>query len=216
MTLQVLPLLALGWSPIAVPPPAAAVTRGGLLIGASAAGASSGQMVDGARIGPPPDMPSMLLNQRIVYLGLPLSAQVTELIIGQLLYLQYDSSEKPITMYINSPGTTLEVPTETPQLHAPAHCGSLPRPHLRTHLRVLPPRLSPPPASQRLSHPSLRSHAAPPPLALALVHSPSCRTAGRSASRRRPSRSPTPWGVSSTSLAHTAASVSGASSRLWV
>ncbi|EOD13717.1 putative endopeptidase Clp [Emiliania huxleyi CCMP1516] len=108
MTLQVLPLLALGWSPIAVPPPAAAVTRGGLLIGASAAGASSGQMVDGARIGPPPDMPSMLLNQRIVYLGLPLSAQVTELIIGQLLYLQYDSSEKPITMYINSPGTTLE------------------------------------------------------------------------------------------------------------
>lgn len=173
MTLQVLPLLALGWSPIAVPPPAAAVTRGGLLIGASAAGASSGQMVDGARIGPPPDMPSMLLNQRIVYLGLPLSAQVTELIIGQLLYLQYDSSEKPITMYINSPGTTLEVPTETPQLHAPAHCGSLPRPHLRTHLRVLPPRLSPPPASQRLSHPSPLSRRTtaprPRPRPLALV-----------------------------------------------
>jgi len=65
-------------------------------------------MVDGARIGPPPDMPSLLLNNRIVYLGLPLVAQVSELIITELLYLQYDSTEKPVLMYINSPGTTTE------------------------------------------------------------------------------------------------------------
>lgn len=65
-------------------------------------------MIDGARLGPPPDIPSVLLNQRIVYLGTPITAQVTELIISELLYLQYDSNEKPVIMYINSPGTTTE------------------------------------------------------------------------------------------------------------
>eukprot|EP00966_Prymnesium_polylepis_P175647 4065173-Prymnesium_polylepis.1 len=39
---------------------------------------------------------------------MPINAAVTELIIGELLYLQYDSNSKPITMYINSPGTTTE------------------------------------------------------------------------------------------------------------
>ena len=53
-------------------------------------------------------MPSLLLNNRIVYLGMPINAAVTELIIGELLYLQYDSSVKPCLMYINSPGTTTE------------------------------------------------------------------------------------------------------------
>jgi len=65
-------------------------------------------MMDGARIGPPPDMPSLLLNNRIVYLGMPITSQVTELIIAELLYLQFESEEKPITMYINSPGTSTE------------------------------------------------------------------------------------------------------------
>jgi len=72
-------------------------------------GASSGGgMMDGARIGPPPDMPSLLLNNRIVYLGMPINAAVTELIIGELLFLQYDAPLKPILMYINSPGTSTE------------------------------------------------------------------------------------------------------------
>lgn len=53
-------------------------------------------------------MPSLLLNNRIVYLGMPIAASVTELIIGELLFLQYDNADKPITMYINSPGTTTE------------------------------------------------------------------------------------------------------------
>ena len=69
---------------------------------------TGGGMVDGARIGPPPDMPSLLLNNRIVYLGMPINAAVTELIISELLFLQYDSPAKPIIMYINSPGTTTE------------------------------------------------------------------------------------------------------------
>lgn len=65
---------------------------------------------------PPPDLPSLLLNERIVYLGLPLvspeeykqqlGVDVTELIIAQLLYLQFEDREKPIYMYINSTGTS--------------------------------------------------------------------------------------------------------------
>jgi len=74
----------------------------------SGAPGGGGGMVDGARIGPPPDMPSLLLNNRIVYLGLPITNQVTELIISELLYLQYDNPTKPVIMYINSPGTTTD------------------------------------------------------------------------------------------------------------
>jgi len=63
------------------------------------------QVVDGARIGPPPDLPSLLLNNRIVYLGMPLVSSVTELIVAQLLYLNYESPEKAVYMYVNSVGT---------------------------------------------------------------------------------------------------------------
>jgi ATP-dependent Clp protease protease subunit len=57
---------------------------------------------------PPPDLPSLLLNERIVYLGLPLVPQVTELIVAELLYLQYDNPDKPIKIYINSTGTSYQ------------------------------------------------------------------------------------------------------------
>ena len=65
---------------------------------------------------PPPDLPSLLLKERIIYLGLPLvssddfkrqlGVDVTKLIIAQLLYLQFDASDKPIYFYINSTGTS--------------------------------------------------------------------------------------------------------------
>ena len=65
---------------------------------------------------PPPDLPSLLLKERIVYLGLPLFSDddakrqlgmdVTELIIAQLLFLEFDNAEKPIYFYINSTGTS--------------------------------------------------------------------------------------------------------------
>ncbi|MGF1515017.1 MAG: ATP-dependent Clp protease proteolytic subunit [Elainellaceae cyanobacterium] len=71
---------------------------------------------DAAYRTPPPDLPSLLLKERIVYLGLPLfssddakrqlGVDVTKLIIAQLLYLQFDSAEKPIFFYINSTGTS--------------------------------------------------------------------------------------------------------------
>lgn len=61
---------------------------------------------DAAYRTPPPDLPSLLLKERIVYLGMPLVPAVTELIIAELLYLQYDDPEKPIKIYINSTGTS--------------------------------------------------------------------------------------------------------------
>jgi len=63
-------------------------------------------MMTGVRIGPPPDLPSLLLHNRIVYIGMPLVPAVTELVIAELLYLNYESTTDPITMYINSSGTT--------------------------------------------------------------------------------------------------------------
>lgn len=75
---------------------------------ARSAYASAPQTYEGAPIGPPPDLPSLLLKERIVYLGTPITAEVTELIIAQLLYLNYESADKPVTMYINSTGSTIK------------------------------------------------------------------------------------------------------------
>lgn len=71
-----------------------------------AGGAAAEEYYEGVRIGPPPDLPSLLLHNRIVYIGMPLVPAVTELIIAELLYLNYESTTDPITMYINSSGTT--------------------------------------------------------------------------------------------------------------
>jgi ATP-dependent Clp protease protease subunit len=73
---------------------------------AGGASAYGEEYYDGVRIGPPPDLPSLLLHNRIVYIGMPLVPAVTELIIAELLYLNYESTTDPITMYINSSGTT--------------------------------------------------------------------------------------------------------------
>ncbi|XP_047155065.1 ATP-dependent Clp protease proteolytic subunit-related protein 3, chloroplastic [Vigna umbellata] len=55
---------------------------------------------------PPPDLPSLLLNGRIIYIGMPLVPAVTELVIAELMYLQFMDPKEPIYMYINSTGTT--------------------------------------------------------------------------------------------------------------
>merc|ERR1719327_1503017 len=69
------------------------------------AGGAAQETYDGVRIGPPPDLASLLLHNRIVYLGMPMVSAVTELIVAELLYLNYESPSKPVTLYINSPGT---------------------------------------------------------------------------------------------------------------
>jgi len=50
------------------------------------------------------DIYSLLLKNRIVFLGTPINDQVSNLIVAQLLYLSSEDSEDPIQMYINSPG----------------------------------------------------------------------------------------------------------------
>ena len=50
------------------------------------------------------DIYSLLLKERIVFLGTPIDAMVANVIIAQLLYLAREDDEKDIMMYINSPG----------------------------------------------------------------------------------------------------------------
>ncbi len=50
------------------------------------------------------DIYSLLLRNRIVFLGTPIDDQVANLIVAQLLYLSSEDPEAPIQMYINSPG----------------------------------------------------------------------------------------------------------------
>ena len=50
------------------------------------------------------DIYSMLLRQRIVFLGQEVDDQVANLIISQMLYLEAVDPERDISLYINSPG----------------------------------------------------------------------------------------------------------------
>ncbi len=50
------------------------------------------------------DIYSLLLKNRIVFLGTPINDQISNLIVAQLLYLSSEDPESPIQMYINSPG----------------------------------------------------------------------------------------------------------------
>jgi ATP-dependent Clp protease, protease subunit len=63
---------------------------------------SSGVMTPGSA---PPDLPSLLLDSRIIYIGMPIVPQVAELVISELLWLNYAQPEKPIYLYINSIGS---------------------------------------------------------------------------------------------------------------
>lgn len=50
------------------------------------------------------DIYSRLLKERIICLMGPITDDVSSLVVAQLLFLQSESSKKPIHMYINSPG----------------------------------------------------------------------------------------------------------------
>jgi ATP-dependent Clp protease protease subunit len=50
------------------------------------------------------DIYSLLLKERIVILGTPINDQIANLIVAQLLFLQSQDPERPIQMFINSPG----------------------------------------------------------------------------------------------------------------
>ncbi|KAK1362599.1 hypothetical protein POM88_047073 [Heracleum sosnowskyi] len=53
----------------------------------------------------PPDLPSLLLDARICYLGMPIVPAVKELLVAQFMWLDFDNPSKPIYLYINSSGT---------------------------------------------------------------------------------------------------------------
>ncbi len=50
------------------------------------------------------DIYSLLLKERIVFLGTGINDQVANLIIAQLLYLEREDPDKDISLYIHSPG----------------------------------------------------------------------------------------------------------------
>jgi len=50
------------------------------------------------------DIFSLLLRQRIIILGTPINDQIANLTVAQLLYLASEDPQKPIRLYINSPG----------------------------------------------------------------------------------------------------------------
>ncbi len=50
------------------------------------------------------DIYSLLLRERIVFLGTPINDQIANLIIAQLLFLDREDPDKDISLYIHSPG----------------------------------------------------------------------------------------------------------------
>ncbi len=53
------------------------------------------------------DIYSLLLRERIIFLGTPIDDQIANLMIAQLLFLDREDPEKDIHMYINSPGGSI-------------------------------------------------------------------------------------------------------------
>ncbi|MFC1994727.1 ATP-dependent Clp protease proteolytic subunit [Chloroflexota bacterium] len=50
------------------------------------------------------DIYSLLLKERIIFLGMPIDDNVANLVIAQLLYLEREEPEKDISLYIHCPG----------------------------------------------------------------------------------------------------------------
>ncbi len=50
------------------------------------------------------DIYSRLLKDRVIFLGSEINDQVANVIVAQMLFLEYDDPDKDITLYINSPG----------------------------------------------------------------------------------------------------------------
>jgi len=50
------------------------------------------------------DIYSLLLKERIVFLGTPINDQIANLVIAQLLYLEREDPDKDINLYVHCPG----------------------------------------------------------------------------------------------------------------
>lgn len=50
------------------------------------------------------DIFSLLLKERIIFIGTPIDDQIANLIVAQLLYLEREDPDKDVSIYIHSPG----------------------------------------------------------------------------------------------------------------
>ncbi len=50
------------------------------------------------------DIYSLLLRERIIFLGTPIVDHIANVIVAQLLFLEREDADKDISLYINSPG----------------------------------------------------------------------------------------------------------------
>ena len=50
------------------------------------------------------DIYSLLLKERIVFVGSQIDSQIANLVVAQLLFLAHEDPKKDIKLYINSPG----------------------------------------------------------------------------------------------------------------
>ena len=50
------------------------------------------------------DIYSRLLNERIIFLGTPVTEDIANLVVAQLIHLESEDPDKDISIYINSPG----------------------------------------------------------------------------------------------------------------
>ena len=50
------------------------------------------------------DIYSLLLRERIVFLGVPINDQIANLVIAQLLYLEREAPDKDVSLYVHCPG----------------------------------------------------------------------------------------------------------------
>ncbi|MBN1121426.1 MAG: ATP-dependent Clp protease proteolytic subunit [Anaerolineae bacterium] len=50
------------------------------------------------------DIYSLLLKERIIFVGTPISDQISNIVVAQLLFLDREDPDKEIQMFVNSPG----------------------------------------------------------------------------------------------------------------
>ena len=65
------------------------------------------------------DIYSRLLGERIVFLGTPVTEEIANLIVAQLLHLESEDPDKDISLYINSPAAR-----STPGSRSTTRCSS--------------------------------------------------------------------------------------------
>src|SRR6476469_9158661 len=50
------------------------------------------------------DIYSRLLRDRIIFIGTPIDDQIANIVVAQLLFLDYEDAERDVNIYIHSPG----------------------------------------------------------------------------------------------------------------